>query len=137
MYTVKPQWHNSHALGCAIRCILLGQSLISHPGIRFNQFSVLRFCGLTMPGHLPLKASLLVPAIPVPKQVKHSIMDYFTRLYDADGSYTSLTLSNRRSALVVGHSDLLPFYDNDSVVEVVLTWHVATILLEVNHPPPP
>ncbi|XP_066392324.1 uncharacterized protein [Miscanthus floridulus] len=136
-YTVKPQWRNSRTLGCAIRCILLVRSLITRPGIRFNQFSVLRFCGLTMPTHLPLKASLLVPAIPVPKQVKRSIMDYFTRLYDADGSYTSLTLTNGRSALVAGHSDLLPFCDNDSVAEVILTWHVATILLEVNHPPPP
>jgi hypothetical protein len=135
-YTVKPQWRNSRALGCAIRCILLVRSLITRPGIRFNQFSVLRFCGLTMPAHLPLKASLLVPAIPVPKQVKHSIMDYFTRLYDADGSYTSLTLTNGRSALAV-HPDLLPFCDNDSVAEVILTWHVATSLLEVNHPPPP
>uniref|UniRef100_A0A0A8YRD4 DUF4220 domain-containing protein n=1 Tax=Arundo donax TaxID=35708 RepID=A0A0A8YRD4_ARUDO len=134
-YAIKPHWHNSRTFNWSIRCILLLRSSMNRPGISFNQFCVLKFCGLTMPAQLPVKLPILLPSIPVPKEVKHSIMDYFTKLHDRDGNNTSLTLSNGRFALPADHADLLPFCQSDCIAEVILTWHIATSLLEVEHPP--
>ncbi|TKW32335.1 hypothetical protein SEVIR_2G163300v4 [Setaria viridis] len=132
-YATKPQWHNSRAFGRSIRCILFARSLMSRPGIRFHQFCVLKFCGLAMPAQLSVKVPIL-PTIPVPREVKHSVMEYLSKLHDRDGNHTSLTLSNGRLALA-GHPELSQFCESDSVAEVILTWHIATSLLEVKHPP--
>ena len=109
------------------------------PSISFNQFSVLQFCGVTIPAHIPLKFPILVRQIPVPKQVKHSISDYLTKLYDRDGNVApnAPALGNGRSALKAPrYHDLLPFCDCESVAEVILTWHITTSILEVELPPP-
>ncbi|TVU00477.1 hypothetical protein EJB05_54091, partial [Eragrostis curvula] len=139
-YATKPLWwRNSRRtlFSWSIRCILSLRNLLHRPGISFHQFCVLKFYGLTIPAHLPLKLPILLPAAtPVPKLVKHSITDYFTKLYDRDGNATNNAthLNNGRSALAgSGHTDLVPFCDSDSVAEVILTWHIATSLLEVEH----
>ena len=126
--------------GWSMRCILFARSLMHRPSISFNQFSVLKFCGVTIPAHIPLKFPILVREIPVPNQVKRSISDYLTKLYDRDGNVApnAPALGNGRSALqAAGYCDLLPFCDGESVAEVILTWHIATSLLEVELPPPP
>jgi hypothetical protein len=134
----KPLPPRSRALvGCSVRCILLARSLMHRPSISFNQFSVLDFCGVTMPVYIPLKFPILVREIPVPKQVKESIADYLTRLYDRDGNVApSAPILGNGSSALRNYDDLLPFCECESVAEVILTWHIATSLLEVEHPPP-
>ncbi|KAG2577579.1 hypothetical protein PVAP13_6NG161100 [Panicum virgatum] len=102
--------------------------LMHRPSISFNQFSVLQFCGVTIPAHIPFKFPIL-----------HSISDYLTKLYDRDGNVApnAPALGNGRSALKAPrYHDLLAFCDCESVAEVILTWHIATSILEVELPPP-
>jgi hypothetical protein len=131
----KPLGRSTHALvGCSVRCILLARSLLHRPSISFNQLSVLDFCGAT----IPVKFPILVRDIPVPKQVKESITDYLKKLYDRDGNVApSAPILGNGSNALRNYDDLLPFCECESVAEVILTWHIATSLLEVEHPPPP
>ncbi|KAF0902415.1 hypothetical protein E2562_016250 [Oryza meyeriana var. granulata] len=136
-YTANPQWRDSAVFSWAIRRILWARSkMLSHHGLRFKQFSVLGSCrlSLTLPDAVTLALPIL-PTVPVPGQVKHSIADYLNKsLYDGDDAFAA---SNGRSA-VAEHAELLPFCDeSNGVAEVILTWHIATGILEEKCPPPP
>ncbi|KAL5227824.1 hypothetical protein ABZP36_016089 [Zizania latifolia] len=117
-YAVKPP--NPLRSG-GIRCIQWVRNRMSHCNLRLKQFSVLWFCRLP----------LMVPTVAVPKEAEQSIME---NLATYDGVTPLSSLSADRSTMArypLSHSQ------SDSVAEVILTWHIATSLLEVRFPPPP
>uniref|UniRef100_A0A0E0L755 DUF4220 domain-containing protein n=1 Tax=Oryza punctata TaxID=4537 RepID=A0A0E0L755_ORYPU len=135
--SANTRWRDSAVFRWAIRRILWARSkMLSHHGLRFKQFSVLSFCrfSLTLPASVSLALPIL-PTVPVPGQVKHSIAEYMAKsLYDGDGFLFSR--SNGMSA-VADHPELLPFCESSGggVAEVILTWHIATGILEEKCPP--
>ncbi|KAM3280416.1 hypothetical protein ACQJBY_047294 [Aegilops geniculata] len=135
-YAVKPDGRLGHAFRWAIHGITGMRGIMHRPHISFNQLCVVRFCWLAMPFSFSLPVTLPIiplPAMPVPDQVKLSIMEYLAnKLHDLHGNPTSLTLSRGGFALA-DHADLFPFCESDSVAEVILTWHIATSLFEVKH----
>ncbi|KAB8100975.1 hypothetical protein EE612_031636 [Oryza sativa] len=129
------RWRDSAAFRWAIRRILWARSkMLSHHGLRFKQFSVLSSCrlSLTLPAAVSLALAIL-PAVSVPCQVKQSIAEYMAKsLYDGGDGMSA----------VAEHPELLPFCASGGgggggvgVVEVILTWHIATAILEEKCPP--
>ncbi|XP_062227897.1 uncharacterized protein LOC133926133 [Phragmites australis] len=130
-YTAKPHWRESPTVSGAFRRLLCIRNKMSHASLNLKQFSVLN---LRWPLNLPLFGilSLAVEAKTVPDSVKESIMEC---LVEHDRHSTPLT--NGRSVLDKHHlsQQLSWACMGDSVAEVILTWHIATSILEVKRPP--
>ncbi|KAL6606524.1 hypothetical protein ACP70R_042177 [Stipagrostis hirtigluma subsp. patula] len=130
-YTAKPQWRESPTFRGAFRGVLWLRSKMSHPDLCLKQFSVLN---LRWPLNLPLFAtiSLAVRTALVPNNVKQSIMDC---LVEHDQHATPLT----NGKFVLNKYDLSQRLSwactSDSIAEVILTWHIATSILEEKCPP--
>jgi hypothetical protein len=145
-YTSKPLWlRNTTFRGTlfwvGFSIILWLRSKMSHASLTLKQFSVLN---VRWPLKLPLFAtftSLAVKKQLVPNSVKRSIMDYLveherrTPNYDLDLGRSAL----RRNDLFHDDDQLqdqLPLvFKSNSVAEVILTWHIATSIMEVERRP--
>lgn len=130
-YIARPQWRESPTFRWSLHVLMWLRSYKSHGGnLSLKQFSVLN---LSWPLNLPLIAipSLLVKTELVPKTLMQSIIDYLVEHDRGTAGYAPLSKGNnalRRNNL----SDQLSWAcGSDSVAEVILTWHVATSLLEV------
>ncbi|XP_066338447.1 uncharacterized protein [Miscanthus floridulus] len=142
-YTAKPRWLRKATLRGAFfwggfSIIMWLRSKMGYPRVTFRQFSVLN---IRWPLKLPLFAtftSLVVKKEVVPNSVKKSIMDYLAELeHHRGGSASHYALDCGRSALRRnGLSDQLWWAcKSDSVSEVILTWHIATSIMEVERRP--
>ncbi|KAJ1257685.1 hypothetical protein BS78_10G014800 [Paspalum vaginatum] len=124
-YIAKPHWRRGPYVRWAFQRIIWLRSKLNHGSLSFRQFSVLKLrwpLGLSFYSTL----SLLLSKEPVPRNLKQSIVDY---LLDHDHD----PLTNGKSALEKNYlSDKLSWAcKSDSVSEVLLTWHIATCILEV------
>ncbi|CAL5050510.1 unnamed protein product [Urochloa decumbens] len=122
-YTSNRRWRDSPLLSGVIRRLHWMRNMLSNhnSSVCFKQFSVLwLFCGLS--SSLPTKA--------VPIEAKKAILD---RLAIAGNA---APLSNGRSALRLHSLDneLSWACESASIAEVILTWHIATAILEAEHP---
>uniref|UniRef100_A0A0E0L748 DUF4220 domain-containing protein n=1 Tax=Oryza punctata TaxID=4537 RepID=A0A0E0L748_ORYPU len=121
-YAIKPP---SRLRRAAIRGVQWVTHRMSRRNLRVKQYSVLWFC------RLPLK----LPTAAVPEEAKHSIMEYLAAY---DGAITPLSAGRSavaRYPLCNASRLISPACESDSVAEVILTWHIATSLLEVRCPP--
>ncbi|KAG2623512.1 uncharacterized protein LOC120696959 [Panicum virgatum] len=133
-YAAKRRWRDSRVRAGLIRRILWVRSKMSRPNLCFKQASVLGFGRRLLPSmalRLPKKKA-------VPIQVKESIMGYLVAHINGDPD--AAPLSNGWTTLrLEKHSQFRPHElwkacESKSVAEVVLTWHIATSLLEVKYP---
>jgi hypothetical protein len=142
-YTAKPRWLKKATFRGAMfwagfSIIMWLRSKMSGPRVTFRQFSLLN---VRWPLKLPLFAtftSLVVKKEVVPCSVQKSIMDYLADLeHHRGGSATHYALDCGRSALQRnGLSDQLSWAcKSNSVSEVILTWHIATSIMEVESRP--
>ncbi|KAL6606528.1 hypothetical protein ACP70R_042181 [Stipagrostis hirtigluma subsp. patula] len=134
-FTAKPHWREIPAIRLAFRRITWARSMISHGNLSFRQFSALN---LRWPLKIPLYPTLLSLALRkdlVPVNLKHSIIQYLVEHDRGSAGYTPLT--NGKSALRRNNlfDQLSWACESDSVAEVILTWHIATGILEVKRPP--
>ncbi|CAL5050544.1 unnamed protein product [Urochloa decumbens] len=134
-YRAKSYWPQSPTFGGAFRRLLWLRSKMSHASLRIKQFSVLN---LRWPNFLPLFSplSLVIRTEGVPISLKQSIMDC---LVEHDRHPNNTPLTKGMYALDKHNISQQPLRDacmSDSVAEVILTWHVATSILEVKCPPP-
>lgn len=121
-YTANPRWRRSTTFTGAVRRISWVRKRLSHPTlITCKQLSVLRFSWL----------SITLPTVSLPKQAKRSIME---RLMAYGHDSSAAPLSNGRSVLDRQYPHLLRFCESDSIAEVILIWHIATSLLEMEYP---
>ncbi|KAF7076752.1 hypothetical protein CFC21_081365 [Triticum aestivum] len=126
-FVAKPQWQSSPTYSGVVYSFLWVQSKMSQPTISFKQFSLLN---LRWPLVLSIPSifSLLLRTAPVPNKAKHFIVESLVA-HCCDGA----PLSNGKSALA-DRPDLLAACKSKSIVEVILTWHIATALLEACPP---
>ncbi|KAJ1257711.1 hypothetical protein BS78_10G017300 [Paspalum vaginatum] len=131
-YTAKKHWRDSPTFSGAFRRLLWFRSKMSHGDLRLKQFSVLN---LRWPLYLPMFAplSLAVRTEVVPNSLKRSVMDYLVE-HERRGS-GSTPLTTGESALDKHRLSPPPLAACGSVAEVILTWHIATSILEVERPP--
>ncbi|KQK19630.1 hypothetical protein BRADI_1g49450v3 [Brachypodium distachyon] len=140
-YVAKPGWQASPTFTAIVRRILCVRGKMSHPVLCFKQFSLL---GLRWPVSFSMPAgvfSLMLPTVPVPNKGKHfiieSLMAHSGHGHGHHDDGTVVPLSKGESKLV-GRSwreRLLPACKSESVAEVMLTWHVATTIMEAKCPP--
>ncbi|XP_044958823.1 uncharacterized protein LOC123410018 [Hordeum vulgare subsp. vulgare] len=125
-YTAKVRWRQSATYrGCFHRISWIGGKLSHRSRIPFKQLSLLRVTWLSM----------TLPTAFLPKQAKCSIMERFrSAAYGRDGWPSHL--SNGKSVLYSREqfSHLSWFCESESVAEVIITWHIATTLLEMAYP---
>lgn len=116
-----------------LRSILWLRSKMTTTDIRFKQLYVLN---LRRPliSWLPATLFLSVEKASVPNNLKHSVMEYLTEHLRGTANFTPLT--NGKSALRRNNlfDQLSCACNSSSLAEVILTWHVATSLLEVKCP---
>ncbi|XP_025805711.1 uncharacterized protein LOC112884523 [Panicum hallii] len=134
-YAAKRRWRDSRVRAGLIRRILWVRNKMSRPNLCFKQASVLGFGR-----RLPAMALRLPKKKAVPIEVKESIMGYLVAHIN-DGPDADAPLSNGWSTLQLEkHSqfrsqpEVAKACKSKSVAEVVLTWHIATSLLEVKYP---
>jgi hypothetical protein len=120
-YTVKCRRpHTSPILRGVIQHILWVRRMnrmMSRPSLRVKQFSVMSMWFFPVPN----KA--------VPEEAMKSIMEYLLRHVRQ-----RRPLSNGLSTVAEHRPDLSWACKSESVAEVILTWHIATRLLEAKHP---
>ncbi|KAL6606305.1 hypothetical protein ACP70R_041958 [Stipagrostis hirtigluma subsp. patula] len=131
-YTTKPHWRESRIFSGVLHIIMCLQSKLTDTTLRFKQFSVLN---LRWPLNIPLLSIpvFIVRTELVPKSLKQSIIEYLVEHDRGTANYTPLTSGQsalRRNNL---HNKLTWACNGVSVAEVILTWHIATSILEVNH----
>lgn len=129
-YAAKPRWRQSVIFCRAIRLISWARGKLGHPSlITFKQFSVLSAC----------RFSVTLPGASLPREAKRSMVKRFCLAaygHDGDGGDLiplskgchALEMSGRRQFM-----HLAWFCESESVAEVILTWHIATGLLELKH----
>ncbi|KAF8732694.1 hypothetical protein HU200_015027 [Digitaria exilis] len=113
------------------------RSKMIHNNLRFKQFSALNHrCPVKL---LPLfgRLSFVLKTEVVPNNLKQSITEYLVEHERRRGSAGYGHLTNGKSALERNNlsSRLLWACNRDSVAEVILTWHIATTILEVKCAP--
>uniref|UniRef100_A0A0E0HRM7 DUF4220 domain-containing protein n=1 Tax=Oryza nivara TaxID=4536 RepID=A0A0E0HRM7_ORYNI len=128
LYARNPQRSRlSPTFKAIIRGIIWVRNLMSQPRLQFNQLSMLGG------GFLPCRHPFLLQPKIVPKEVKKSIMEYLMNHIDGHAP-----LSNGWSTMQANypeyHSKLSWMCHNDNVTEVMLTWHIATTILEAKFP---
>ncbi|KAM3196243.1 hypothetical protein ACQJBY_072099 [Aegilops geniculata] len=120
-YTAKPHMFQSPTYSGALHRISWANRMLGHPSlIAMKQFSVLGFSWLSM----------TLSSEPLPTHAKDSLMERF-RLAADDRRRAPLTTGNH--VLGTG-TDMSWFCESESVAEVILTWHIATALLERKYP---
>uniref|UniRef100_A0A0D9WL74 DUF4220 domain-containing protein n=1 Tax=Leersia perrieri TaxID=77586 RepID=A0A0D9WL74_9ORYZ len=126
-YASKP--HLSPTLnGRLIKSIMWVRNWMSRPSLQINQLSMLG-------GFLPFRHPMTVTTkIFVPKEVKRSITDYLVNYMECP-SNARRPLGNGWSMLQEKypesyHSQLSWVCESDSITEVILTWHIATTIVE-------
>jgi hypothetical protein len=135
-YIAKPSWLKRSTFRGALywggfSIVMWLRSKMSHTDLRMKQFSVLN---LRWPPKLPLFAtftSMAVKTVVVPNGVKESIMKYLANQHDhpqvnplTNGMGTLHNPGNLSQ-------DLSWACRSSSVAEVILTWHIATTIMEV------
>ncbi|TVU13551.1 hypothetical protein EJB05_40611, partial [Eragrostis curvula] len=129
-------WFKNLSFRFAICCLVRLRSKLSQPRLRFRQFSALN---LRWPSRLPFVPSLYMgtPKKFVHQDVKKSIIVYLEE--NAHGTENYTPLSNGSNALKIRSrfDDLSWACKSSSIAEVILTWHIATSILEVEHKPQP
>ncbi|PUZ75147.1 hypothetical protein GQ55_1G126300 [Panicum hallii var. hallii] len=122
-YTRNRRWGESPLTRRAIRCILWMRRKLSYPNICFKQFSVLWF------RRWP---SSWLRTVAVPEEAKKSIMECLANNIDRVIPRSNGTLALHSNQL----SDHLSWAcgDGGSIAEAIITWHIATALLEARHP---
>ncbi|KQK19834.1 uncharacterized protein LOC100841188 isoform X1 [Brachypodium distachyon] len=131
-YVAKPRWQRSPTFKGSIHRILWVRGKMSQPALTFKQFSIL---GLRWPLVLgiPPMFSLLLQTVHVPNKAKHSIIKSLMAHSSQNGNNP---LNNGKSVLArTGRNYLLPACRSESIAEVILTWHIATTLMEAKCPP--
>ena len=123
-HTSMPEWRTHPLLSRIIPCIVTVRNMMYHPSVSFKQFSVLRFSRLSLP--LPTRA--------VPKEAKTLIMERLARVsHDAPLSNGMAVLLSAKHRLSIQSHELSWACESDSIAEVILTWHIATVLLEATY----
>ncbi|RLN08127.1 hypothetical protein C2845_PM11G17600 [Panicum miliaceum] len=120
-YTRNHRWRESPLTRRAIRCILWVRRKLSYPNICFKQFSVLWF------RRWP---SSWLPTVAVPEEAKKSIMERLANNTDRVIPRSNGTLALHSNQL----SDHLSWACGGGIAEAIITWHIATALLEARHP---
>ncbi|KAL6861621.1 hypothetical protein ACP4OV_017321 [Aristida adscensionis] len=133
-YTAKPQWRRSRAFRLAVHRIAWARSMLSHGGLAFRQFSAVN---LRWPLSLPLypTLSMVLRKETVPSSLKQCIIQYL--VHHDMGADGYARLSNGESALRSHNlfEQLSWACESDSVAEVMMTWHIATAIVEAKCPP--
>uniref|UniRef100_A0ACD5Y349 Uncharacterized protein n=1 Tax=Avena sativa TaxID=4498 RepID=A0ACD5Y349_AVESA len=128
-YASKPRWRMSPTITGTFRRLMWLRSKMSHGSICFRQFSLLNLRWPVIFG-VPTTLSLMVRSVPVPIKVKRCIKDYLLA-HDYD-----VGLTNGKSALQKNHMGSLSWAcESKSISEVILTWHIATSLIQERCPP--
>ncbi|CAL5045381.1 unnamed protein product [Urochloa decumbens] len=111
--------------------VWLRSKMMSHGNLRLRQFSVLN---LGWPLKLPLFTTPLVPN----KFMLSSIVEYLVQHVHGTDTADHTSLTNGKSALHRNNvfGQLSWACKSPSIAEVVLTWHIATGILEVKCPAP-
>jgi hypothetical protein len=122
-YASTPRWRESPLLGGIIRRILWVRNMLSQRSVSFKQLSLLWFPFCRLSSALPTKA--------VPVEAKKAIV---TRL--ASAAAGSAPLSNGRSVVQSNAALSWACESAAGIAEVILTWHIATELLEAKRPLP-
>ncbi|KAL6606316.1 hypothetical protein ACP70R_041969 [Stipagrostis hirtigluma subsp. patula] len=122
-YTSESDPRRRSFSGVVIRSILWVRRTMSEPTVRIERFSVLCFRRL--------------PNMPVPKEAKKAIMERLASAGDdvtraGNGGLAALMSSLR----LEDEERSWAACENDGVAEVILTWHIATELLEARRPLP-
>ncbi|XP_048542860.1 uncharacterized protein LOC125521842 [Triticum urartu] len=125
-YAARPRWRDSTTYRGILRRMSWISSKLSHPSrITLKQFSVLRVSWLSM----------TLPTTFLPRQAKSSIMERFRlAAYGHDGSPAPPSNGQYVIDHWRRHTDLSCFCESKSVVEVILIWHIATTILEIEYP---
>jgi hypothetical protein len=136
-YISKPRWlrHNSFRgtmFSVGFSVIMWLRSKMTQPSLTLKQFTVLN---VRLPLKLPLFPAftgLAVEKKPVPNSVMRSVIDYLAKRGHGAPNY-DYDLDRGRSALRRnGVFDKLSWAcESDSVAETILTWHIATSIMEV------
>ncbi|XP_006656580.1 uncharacterized protein LOC102700906 [Oryza brachyantha] len=132
-YTSKPHRRKSPTFMGVVGRIMWIRNSMSRPRLCFHQLSVLQ-------GFLPCRHPTALPYKSVPKEVKKAVMEYLMNHVDVESSHGHghAPLSNGWSILQEKHprchSRLSWACHSSSLTEVMLTWHVATGLLEEKYP---
>ncbi|EMS61164.1 hypothetical protein TRIUR3_18550 [Triticum urartu] len=127
-YVTKQWWRDSKMFRSSVHRIIWLRKKMSQPILGFKQFSLLTLRWPLVLG-LPSMFSLVLETAPVPKGAKHAIMESLVK-HIHDG-----TDLNNGSSVLVNREDLLPACRSDSLAEVILTWHVATTIMEAKYSP--
>ncbi|KAG2609009.1 hypothetical protein PVAP13_4KG004324 [Panicum virgatum] len=123
-YTSKRNWRASRFLSGIIRRILWVRNKLSRPNVCFKQFSML-WC------FFRASSSFMLPTEAVPRQAKKAIVERLATARD------DVALPGKQSALQFDELELSWACDgDDDLAEVILTWHIATELLEARFPLP-
>ncbi|KAK8447739.1 hypothetical protein SEVIR_8G142800v4 [Setaria viridis] len=136
-HTSGHEWRaEAGVLRRVIPSVLLLKNTLTHPALAIKQFSLLWFLG-----RLPLPLPL--PSTAVPGEAKTLIMERLARVGSHGAALTNGTAAlykDEHRACV--RSDELAWACGGGVAEVMLTWHVATAMLEARcarrqqHAPP-
>ncbi|KAI4973020.1 hypothetical protein ZWY2020_010451 [Hordeum vulgare] len=127
-YVTKPWWRHSKMFKIFIRRIIWVQGKLSQPVPNFKQFSLLSLRWPLILG-VPSMFSLVLRTAPVPNKAKHSIVESLVT-HIRHGSDL-----NNGSSVLINRRDLWPACRSEIIAEVILTWHVATTILEAECTP--
>ncbi|KAL6606308.1 hypothetical protein ACP70R_041961 [Stipagrostis hirtigluma subsp. patula] len=108
-----------------IRCILwVRNNMLSQPNVGIKQFSLLMSC----------RPSSLLPTKAVPKDAKKAIMQRLLNATPPSNVRSVLMLLEHRNLL---QPDVLSWAcASAGIADVILTWHIATVLVEAEYPLP-
>ncbi|KAL6650170.1 hypothetical protein ACP70R_009095 [Stipagrostis hirtigluma subsp. patula] len=127
-HTSGKEWRaEAGVLRRVIPAVLLVKNTLTHPALAIKHLSLLRWSL----GHLLLPLPLLLPSTAIPSEAKTLIMERLARVGSHGAALTNGTAvlykDKHRSDL---QSDELAWACGGGVAEVMLTWHVATAMLE-------
>ncbi|KAJ1274683.1 hypothetical protein BS78_05G080400 [Paspalum vaginatum] len=129
-YADKLSWRQSRVISGLIRYILWMRRRMSRPNLCFKQLSVLGF-GRRSSMALPLPRRKAVPM-----EVTKSIIGFLVAHNAGDHPLSNgwSTLRSEKHIQCSSSIELAKACESKSVAEVILTWHIATSLLEVRYP---
>ncbi|VAH12906.1 unnamed protein product [Triticum turgidum subsp. durum] len=123
-HTSTPEWRTHPLLRRIIPSIVSVRNTMNQPQVCFKQFSVLRFSRLSLP----------LPTREVPEEAKTLIMERLARVSrDAPLSNGMSVLRSAEHRLSIQSHELSWACKSDSIAEVILTWHIATALLDATY----